>query len=53
MVVIAMAADLTAMYRIHCLLPALDSLILMEQKSNLEKILSPIMQSNGRLGTLK
>ena len=42
MVVVAMAADFTVIYHIHCILPALDSLLLMEQKTNLEKILSVI-----------
>lgn len=42
MVVVAMAADLTVIYHIHCILLALDSLILMEQKTNHENILSSI-----------
>lgn len=37
-----MAADLTVMYHIHCILSALGSLLLMEQKTNLEKVLSII-----------
>lgn len=39
MVVVTMAADLTVIHHIHCILPALDSLLLMEQKTNLEKVL--------------